>query len=216
MLDKAKKDLVYLKHQILMIHGIASDKITDFDDELYNKLNKVYFNSIPVSILVKYLDSNNFPEYSADRIAATFLSISDALLARGKIDYFNLEYGMENIIYEWLEIGDYVYDLITMLRFKKDYYYKMFSPKEINKITKKDYLLDDDNIREYNFAITTNIDDLKPNTEKMRRYYHYILNIKNKAYLSRNVYLIRDLKDHLFHIDFDENQFDKNKKLKIN
>ena len=216
MLDKAKKYLVYLKHQILMIHGIASDKITDFDDELYNKLNKVYFNGIPVSILVKYLDSNNFPEYSVDRIAATFLSIPDALLARGKIDCFNLEYGMENIIYEWLEIGDYVYDLITMLRFKKDYYYKMFSPKEINKITKKDYLLDDDNIKEYNFVISTNIDDLKPNTEKMRRYYHYILNIKNKAYLSRNIYFIHDLKDYLFHIDFDENQFDKNKKLKMN
>lgn len=216
MLDKAKIKLDYLKHQILMIQGIASDKITDFDDELYNKLDKVYFKGIPVSILVKYLDSNNFPEYSADRIAATFLSIPDALLVRGKINSFNLEYGMREIFYEWLEIGDYVYDLITMLRFKKDYYYHMFSPDDIDMLTKNEYLSEGDNLKEYNFLISTDIDDLNPNTEKMRNYYNYILNIKGKAYLSRNVFFIHDIKDHLFKINFDENNFDKNKKLKMN
>ena len=156
MFEKIKKDLYFKKTHLLIRKGLSEGTIIPFDDDFYDQLSHTYFNCLPVSINIKYLKPILSPGKCDSRSLYMFFCFDDALLVRG--DKFNLElmYGKENAGHGWIEIGDYVYDPTMLVRFDRDFYYQMFSPTNVSKATKDDYVSVNEDF--YNESLKENAD----------------------------------------------------------
>ena len=55
MLENLKKKLYFIKHDLLINEGIKNGDIMPFEDDLYERLSKIYFNGYPMSLQIKYL-----------------------------------------------------------------------------------------------------------------------------------------------------------------
>ena len=87
-LDKLKFDLHQKKYKMLLIYGLSKGLIFPYDDELIERLRKVYYGGVPASIIL--LSNGLSNGYCYDRallMARAFLDTSDDVkLLYGDID----------------------------------------------------------------------------------------------------------------------------------
>lgn len=140
MFDKLKSNLYFSKIDLLIRKGLAEGKIVPFDDEFYKKMSSTYFGCIPISMHIKYLVPTGDLGKCYDRSLYMFFCFDDALLVRADNKDLMLRYGKDYAGHGWIEIGNYVYDPTIMARFDKDLYYKIYSPTNVNKTSKEDYI----------------------------------------------------------------------------
>lgn len=201
MLDSLKKKLYFSKLKLLYSKGIAEGKIVPFDEDFYRSMSNTYFASIPVSMHIKYLRPKTGPGKCYDRSLYMFFCFDDALLVRG--DKLNLElmYGKENAGHGWIEIGDYVYDPTMLMRFDRDFYYKMFSPTNVSKATKDDYVSVNEDF--YNDIRSTTISDFQPGGSKRLELCTTIPLIQGIADMSSDENFKKELDEYLSLIKYD-------------
>ena len=212
MFDNLKKNLYFIKTELLFRKGLKTGQIVPFDDEFYSKMSNTFFNCIPISMHIKYLKPTVRPGKCYDRSLFMFFCFDDALLVRGDVKDLELEYGISNAGHGWIEIDDYVYDPSYIMRFDRDLYYKMFSPTNIHKSTKEDYKKINgsyyDNVR------NTRIEDFKPNGSKRFDLCVSIPLIREIAENSNNESLKIELAEYLELIEYDEESISKELKSK--
>lgn len=201
MLDNLKKKLYFSKLKLLYSKGIADGKIVPFDEDFYRCMSNTYFASIPVSMHIKYLRPKTGPGKCYDRSLYMFFCFDDALLVRG--DKLNLElmYGKDNAGHGWIEIGDYVYDPTMLMRFDRELYYKMFSPTNVSKVTKDDYVSVNGDF--YNDIISTTISDFQPGGNKRLELCTTIPLVQGIADMSSDENLKKELDEYLSLIKYD-------------
>lgn len=159
MFDKLKSNLYFSKMKLLIGKGLAEGKIVPFDDEFYKKMSNTYFGCIPISMHIKYLMPQDGLGKCYDRSLYMFFCFDDALLVRAKNKDLELRYGKDYAGHGWIEIGDYVYDPSIMARFDKDLYYEIYSPTDVNKTNKEDYIKINGNY--YDEVRNTKIEDFQ-------------------------------------------------------
>lgn len=202
MLNSLKKKLFFSRLQLLYSKGISEGKIVPFDDEFYKCMNHTYFASIPVSMHIKYLRPETGPGKCYDRSLYMFFCFDDALLVRG--DKLNLEllYGKDNAGHGWIEIGDFVYDPTLLMRFDRELYYKMFSPTNVSKATKDDYVSVNSSF--YNDIKSTTISDFQPGGRKRLELCTTIPLVQGIADLFSDKSFKKELDEYLSLIEYDE------------
>lgn len=216
MFDNIKKNLYFIKTELLFRKGIKDGQIIPFDNEFYSKMSNVFFNCIPISMHIKYLKPTTSPGKCYDRSLFMFFCFDDALLIRGDVKDLELKYGSYNAGHGWIEIDNYVYDSSYIMRFDKDLYYKMFSPTNVHKSTKEDYKKINGSY--YDKVRNTTIGDFKIGGSKRFDLCVSIPLVCSIAENSNNESFKKELYEYLELIEYDESKIYKelkSKKIKI-
>lgn len=203
MFDNLKKALYYTRTNILFNKGFNNEDIIPFDDEFYSKLNNTFVSCLPVSFHIKYLKPTLPPGKCYDRSLYMFFCFDDALLVRADIKDLELRYGKEKAGHGWIEIGDYVYDPSSRLRFKKDLYYDIYKPYNVSKVNKEEYCSIDGNLKAYYDIINTKLEDFMPYGKKRLELSIIIPLIQDMTKYSTNEEFIKDVNDYIESIQYD-------------
>ena len=139
MLKKVKKELFFLKMHLLITKGLSDGRIQHIDDEFYKETDKVIFNSIPITFHLKYLKPMTGPGKCYDRSLFMFFCFPDSLLCRGEHLDLTYRFGEGHGGHGWLEMGDYVYDPSSLLRFDKELYYEIYGVTDIRRTNLEEY-----------------------------------------------------------------------------
>ena len=158
MLKELYKILYFKRCELLFYNGLKNGDILPFEDDLYDRLSRIYFNGYPLSIQIKYLKPMKAPGNCEDRSWFITMGFENALWVSGDNKDLKLTCGKDGAWHFWVEYNDWVYDPTLLYKFKKELYYKMFQPENIvyriPKIYKKHEWYQD--------IINTKIEDLKP------------------------------------------------------
>lgn len=212
-LQKLKWNLHCKKERLLLTYGLIKGLITPYDDELIEKLRKVYYGGIPASIVL--LSKGLIDGYCYDRallMSKAFLEDDDDIqLLCATIDRLKLNpecisdnplYADHCIVERTTKEGKHlIYDTSVGLIYDKNIYWMMQNPK-IRHINSKeaikkfieedeDYPPDDINKNKYAAAI------ILPMIEK-------ICESPNEMYSAKKVGLLqREIKHFKQQIDYD-------------
>lgn len=198
MLELYKK-----RNELLFQKGIEKREIVPFDDEFYNNLKNTFVSSIPAYINVKYFNYAMDIDERYSKVFQIFMSFKNSKLVSGKTKYFDDEY--ED--YSWVEIDDYVFDAYLMMKFKKDLYYKIISPKNIVIYDHVKYR--EKNKEMYDDIINTTIKDFYPNGSKNHNLLYEIPNAITYAEMTKNIKLLNELNEYLYKIKYNRIEITK-------
>ena len=206
MFNTIKKNLYFMRLSILQNEGIKKGEILPFEDSLYERLNKVYFNGYPMSLQIKYLKPTVGPGQCQDRSLFITMGLDDAKWVCGDVKDLELSFGKENAWHYWVEYDGWVYDPTMLCKFKKELYYKLFLPTNIKSSNKEFY----SQISWYQDIVNTKIEDLMPGGKSRTWLSVSIPLIKgiaeNEAQLSGDDSFLRELNKHLDEIQYDPEQ----------
>lgn len=167
MFDNIKKSLYFIMMRLLLEKGIENGSIVPFDDSFYEKVSHTYIDCLPVSMHMKYLKPLARPGKCYDRSLYMFFCFENAVLVRGDNKDLELRFGKDNAYHGWIEMDGYCYDPSSLLRFKKETYYKVYKPYNISKITVEEYKnCCDYNKQFYEDIVNTKLSDFQPNGKK--------------------------------------------------
>lgn len=139
-----KKDDLYQK----LIYGFKNNLVKSFDQEIISELRKCYYGIFSVLI---YIFSTDTTFSNIDNKAELLIWIfkdKNIKLVKGSTNSTRnilfYEYGQGHLDYNlWIEVQEgnktWVYDLFSLLKIEKDFYYKLEEPM-IEKIYLKDVL----------------------------------------------------------------------------
>ena len=202
MLDNVKDKLFMKKADLLFIYNYEKGNIVPFEDEIYDKLKSTYMTSIPVYIDIKYLCPEKGPGKCMDRSLALFFSLDNALLVRGNLRNLQVLYKNEGY-HGWIELGDYVYDPGTLLKYPKDLYYKLHEPSNVHKCSIDEYCEEDTRLAFYNKVKSTTINDFLPGGSKRFELLVSIPLIKGIADMSGNREFVKDIEEYMASVQYD-------------
>jgi len=202
MFENTKKELYFFKLNLLFNQGIRNGDILPFEDDLYERLSKIYFNGIPLSIQIKYLKPKISPGNCEDRSWFITMGFEDALWVSGDNKDLELNYGKNGAWHFWVEHDGWVYDPTLLYKFKKELYYKMYMCKNVIVRSPEIYKHDE----WYQEVINTTLDDFRPGGKDR---YHLCVSIplvQYSAKYSGNQEFIDELYEHLKLIEYDYEQ----------
>lgn len=115
--------------------------IDPFLDEFYSNLSETYIYGIPVDIYIRYLQPILPPGKCFDRSMYMFLATPESVLVRGDLKSLKLKYGDNSARHGWIEVGDYVYDSTSLLKYKKDVFYDIYQPSNVVMTSHDEFIL---------------------------------------------------------------------------
>lgn len=202
MFDNYRKDLYFKKLNILYNEGIKNNKVFKFDNVFYEKLDKIFVNTLPFSIYIKYLKTNSKDDCWLNTSLYMFIALDDVVLVRANNKNLEYAYGKNESRYGWVEDELYVYDPLLLAKIDKKLYYKMFMPSNIERITKDEYLKNEENKKIYDYIKNTKLDDFKPNGSKREELTNTIPSIMHLSYINSDPNLKKELDEYLNKIDY--------------
>ena len=204
MFRNLRKKLYQERLHLLFQEGKANGEILPFEDELFERLNHVYLNGIPITFHLKYIRPipHLQPGQCYDRSLWITMGMDDAVLVRGDNKDLEFAYGKENAGHGWVEKDGWVYDTSLLLKIKKERYYQMYLPSHVHYYSYEEY----SNREWYQDIISTTLDDLKADGFKRFWLSVTIPPIEDIASKSHNSEFQDLLKQHLesIHYDYDE------------
>lgn len=212
-LDSIKKKLYFTKFNILWNKAIKEGKITEFDEEIFEKMSNTIIACLPVSFYIKY-SNHLFPKGTCyERSLYMFLALDDALLVRGDNKDLEYNYGKGHEGHGWIEIGEFVYDPSLMLKFDKNTYYSLYGCSNISKIDKKTYLSKHKEFVDYH--VSHNYDEFKPGGKRRLELGILVFQIKALIKMLGDEHFIKDFNDYLTLIEYDEKQISEEKEKSL-
>lgn len=201
---KLIKKLYFKRLEMLFNKGLNEGKITEFDEEIYEKMDGTIISCLPVSLYIKY-SKYLFPQGTCyDRSLYMFLALDDAFLVRGNNKDLEINNGKGHGGHGWVEVGNYVYDPSLMLRFDKDLYYKLYGCSNVRKIDKNTYLEEFKNFVEQH--VSTDFDEFKPGGKRRLELGVLITQVKALSNFLDDEDFKRELNEYLSYIEYDEKQ----------
>ncbi len=202
IVDNLKKRLYFLRCELLFSEGLRNGSIVPFEEDLYKRLNKVYFNGYPLSIQIRYLRPLVSPGQCEDRSWFITMGFEDAFWVSGDIKTLELNYGKKSAWHFWVEHDDWVYDPTLLYKIRKELYYKMYIPKNVIVRRPEQYKKDE----WYQEVINTTVDDLKPGGKDRCHLCVSIPLVQNIARMSGSQEFVDELDEHLRLIKYDHKQ----------
>ena len=204
VVENLKKKLYFKRTEMLFDKAVMEGKITEFDQDIYDKMDGVIVACLPVSLYIKY-SKYLFPEGTCyDRSLYMFLALDDALLVRGNNKDLEYNYGKNHAGHGWIEVGNYVYDPSLMLRFDKDIYYKLYCCSDVHKIDKVSYIEKHQDFIDEN--VSTDYEDFKPGGKKRLELGILVMQVKALSSFIGDEKFTKELNEYISFIEYDENQ----------
>ena len=203
-IDQFKKKLYLKRLEMLFNKAVNEGKITEFDQEIYDKMDGVVVACLPVSLYIKY-SKYLFPEGTCyDRSLYMFLALDDALLVRGNNKDLEVRFGKGHGGHGWIEIGNYVYDPSLMLKFDKATYYKLYGCSDVRKTDKATYVREHKEFVDQN--VITDFNELKPGGKRRLELGVLIMQVKALSTFVGDDNFNCELNEYLSFIEYDEKQ----------
>lgn len=202
MFNKLKKKLNFLRCDLLINEGLRNGTIVPFEDDLYERLSKIYFNGYPLSIQIKYLKPMVGPGQCEDRSWFITMAFDDALWVSGDNKDLELKFGKQGAWHFWVEHDDWVYDPTLLYKFKKEVYYNIYLPTNIVYRKAEEYKKHE----WYQDVVKTTVEDLKPGGKKRVNLCMSIPLVQGISQMSDNKDFINELDQHLKMIEYDYKQ----------
>lgn len=204
-IEKLRKKLFFKKMEVLYTKAVNEGKITEFDDEVFEKMSGTIIACLPVSLYIKHSKHLFASGTCYDRSLYMFLALDDdAVLVRGNNKDLELKYGKGHGGHGWVEVGNFVYDPSTMLKYDKDTYYKLYGCTDVKKTDKVTYLSEHKDFVEQH--VSTDFDDFRPGGKRRLELGFLVYQTKALAHFIGDEELIRDLDAYLEDIQYDEKQ----------
>ena len=204
MFKTIKKNLFFTRFNALFEKGVKDGKITLFDDEIFDKMSSTFISCLPVSMYIKHSKYLFDTGTCYERSLYMFLALDDALLVRGNDKYLEYRFGEGHGGHGWVEVDDYVYDPSLMLRFEKDFYYKLYGIDDVSKYDKSAYL--ELNHEVVDFSVSHDLNEFRPDGARRLELGVLIGQLKVLSSLVGDDCFAEDLNAYLALIDYDENQ----------
>lgn len=216
MFDNLKKKLYFMKSKLLLADGAKKGEILYFEDELYQRLSKIYFNGIPLSIHLKYLKPMFSLGQCEDRSMFIAMGLDNALRVSGDHKDLELMYGKDNAVHYWVEHDGWVYDPTFLCKFKRELYYKIYKPTNIQKCRADKYM----SVGHWKEILDTKIEDLMPFGKERYHLYTVIPIVQHtaeyEAKLTGNDSFLKELNEYLEEIQYDPKQVLRELNSRIN
>lgn len=203
MFDNLKKKLFFMRLRILQDQGVRDGELRLFEKELYEKLDNVYYEGIPLSLYFKYslLTMTTDLQFEEKSLLLT-MGFDDAKLVCGNLKNLELLHGKSGAKHYWVENDGWVYDTAFLYKFKKELYYKMYMPSDVKCCSKDQY----SKIKWYQDIVNTKLEDLMPDGKYRSRL--LILPSAKKvadyeAEVEEDDTFLRELNTHLETIQYD-------------
>lgn len=213
MFDEIKKKLYFAKYTGLFNKGIKEGKITNFEEEIFDKMSNTIIACLPVSLYIKYAKYLFGEGTCYDRSLYMFLALEDAILVRGDDKALEYKYGKGHEGHGWIEIGDFVYDPAIMLKFDRDTYYELYGCSNLHKIDKKTYL--ENHKQFFDSHVSHDFNEFKPNGKRRLELGMLIRQIKILCENVGDERFTQDINNYLSLIEYDENQIHEERKKSI-
>lgn len=212
MFDKMKQKLYFVKAQLLLENGISKDDIVPFEDELYDRLSRIYFTGLPISINLKYLKPMLPPGKCYDRSYLITMGFENSTLVRGDNKDLEINYGKGNAGHGWVENNGFVYDPTLLLRFKKELYYEIYKPSNLLYIKASEYK----KTEWYQETVNTTIDDFKIGGKKRMSLCASIPLVQGIAEMSKREDFSLELNEYLDEIGYNYEEISEELNKAIN
>lgn len=204
-----KKKLYFMKSSILFDKAFREGKITTFDDGIFEKMNGTFIDCLPVSFYIKYSDYLFATGTCYQRSLYMFLALNDAILVRGDNKGLEYTYGEGHQGHGWIELGDYVYDPSTMLRFEKSVYYSLYGCHNTIKIDKQTYM---SQYKDFiGSTITEDVSEFRARGKRRLDADLVVIQLKSLSLMLDNEQFTKDFNNYLSLIDYDEDQVHEEK-----
>lgn len=128
MKESLKEVLYFAKFSKLWNEGIAKGLILPIEDEVYQRLDNLFFCSLPISIIIKYLKPNTDLGKCMDRSWLLSAAFENPTLVHADLKYLALKDSSRAPFHYWIENDGWVYCSFSLLKYKKELFYKMYVP----------------------------------------------------------------------------------------
>ena len=196
------KKLYFVRRDLLISQGLRNGNIVPFDEDLYERLSKIYFAGIPVSINIRYLKPFIHEGHCDDRSLFIIMGFENAVLVRGYQKGLELKFGKENSWHYWVEHDGWVYDPTLLHKFEKELYYKIYEPSGVKYFNADEYK----NHPLYQGVVDTKIDDLKPGGKDRHHLLMSVPLIYGIAKMSDDPNFLSELDSYLQMVEWDYDQ----------
>lgn len=214
MFDELRKKLFFAKFKVYGTKMEQERKITEFDDEIFEKMKNTIIACFPVSLYIKYSEYM-FPIGTCyDRSLYMFLALDDAILVRGNNKDLEYNYGKGHGGHGWVEVGDYVYDPSIMAKFEKDVYYKLYGTTDVTKVDKETYLSEHQEF--VDMVVSTDYDDFRPGGKRRLELGVLVTQIQTIASMIDDKEFKKDLASYLDLIEYDADEIQRERDKVIN
>ncbi len=204
MFRNIKKNLFFSRFNLLFQKGINDGKISEFDDEIFDKMSNTYIACLPVSMRIKHSNHMFAQGTCYERSLYMFLALDDAYLVRGDDKVLEYKYGKGHEGHGWVEVGDVVYDPSLMLKFDKDTYYNLYGITNTKKCDKKTYLERHSDFVEQH--VSHDINDFRPGGKRRLELGVLIIQLRCLSEMLGDCEFTTDLNKYLESISYDEKQ----------
>lgn len=207
MFDDLRKKLFFAKFEVLFAKALEQGKVTEFDDEIFEKMKNTIIACFPVSFYIKH-SKHTFPVGTCyDRSLYMFLALDDAVLCRGNNKDLEYNYGKGHEGHGWVEVGDYVYDPSLMLKFDKNTYYKLYGTTDVVRTDKETYLKEHGEF--VDSVVSTDFNEFRPGGKKRLELGVIVIQMLTMASMLDDLEFKKDLEEYLTLIEYDANQIQR-------
>lgn len=207
MFDELRKKLFFAKFRVYETKMEQEGRITEFDEEIYEKMKNTIISCFPVSFYIKH-SKHMFPIGTCyDRSLYMFLALDNAVLCRGNNKDLEYNYGKGHGGHGWVEVGDYVYDPSIMAKFEKDVYYKLYGTTDIMRVDKETYLREHSDF--VDSVVCTDLNEFRPGGKRRLDLGILVIQIRAIASMVDDEEFKKDLAEYLETIEYDAAQIQK-------
>ncbi len=207
MYEELRKKLYWMQFKVLGAKATQEGKITQFDDEIYEKMDGSIIACFPVSFYIKH-SKHMFPEGTCyDRSLYMFLALDDAILVRGNNLDLEYRFGKGHGGHGWVEVGDYVYDPSTMLKYDKDVFYKLYGTSNVTKTDKETYMREHSEFTDV--VLSTDFNEFRPGGARRMELGILVRQVQARAPYIDDTEFNKDLEEYLALIEYDADQIQR-------
>ena len=198
MLTKLKKQLFDVYKKTIINYGLDNKEIIPIEKEVFTKLKHFYVSGVPLSIHLRMRPVLP-PGRCYERRFYIALALDNAVVADGKIKSLESKTEKDRSGHGWVEKDGWVYDPTTLYKYKKELYYKIHRPYDLEYYYYDEY----SEYPFYKYLKETKLEDLKPNGKKRLFLISTIPVIQEIVRLSNNQEVIEELNEYLADIEYD-------------
>ena len=194
MLANLRKNLYFRALKIKMQQGLNNGTIVPFEQDLYDRLDNIYFCGATLSIWLKYLKPTyGMPGQCEDRSLFIAAGLQGATLVRADLKNLELLYGKDDSWHFFASYNGWIYDPSSLYRFREDVYYDLFRPSNVQRFESEDYK----NSYSYLSITDTTLEDLQTFNSKKVWFYSGLKGVMAIAALSQDENFKQELRSML-------------------
>ncbi len=204
MLANLRKNLYFRALKIKMQQGLNNGTIVPFEQDLYDRLDNIYFCGATLSIWLKYLKPTcGMPGQCEDRSLFIAAGLQDATLVRANLKNLELLHGKDDSWHFFVSYNGWIYDPSSLYRFREDVYYDLFRPSNVQRFESEDYK----NSYSYLSITNTTLEDLQTFSSKKMWFYTGLQGVMSIANISQDENFKQEIKSMLERINYDPKIF---------